>query len=169
MNKKNQNFSNQSSGKKLFKIIGFGNIYMGDDAIGPLIIDELRKDKTFENSDNVVLFDCETSGIDLIFMVNENEEIIIIDAIDAGQEVGEIITFDINDVDTFVSSRIKSYSMHDIALAEVFNIMKSMNIKINATLIGIKPKTIELGDGLSKEIESKIPAIIKAVKDRISI
>ncbi|HAX17930.1 MAG TPA: hypothetical protein DCY00_04975 [Actinobacteria bacterium] len=165
MKKKDQDFQEKSSGRKLFKVIGFGNRYMGDDAIGPLIIDELKKDKTFENNDHVVLLDCETSGIDLIFMVNENENIIIIDAIDAGQDVGEIVIFDIDDVDTFISKDIRSFSMHDIGLAEAFNIMKSMNIKINARLIGIKPKSIEFGDGLSKEIELKIPAIIKAVKD----
>lgn len=168
MEKKAQSFSRKPPGKRLSKVIGFGNRYMGDDAIGPIIIDELRKDKTLENNDDVVLLDCETSGIDLIFMVNENEDIIIIDAIDAGQNIGEIVIFDIDDVETFITRDIRSFSMHDVGLAEVFNIMKSMNIKVNARLIGIKPKVIEFGSGLSSEIESKIPDIIQAVKDRLA-
>ncbi len=168
MEKKDQSFSKRPSDKKLFKVIGFGNRYMGDDAIGPIIIDELRKDKNLENNDDVILLDCETSGIDLIFMVNENENIIIIDAIDAGQNIGEIVVFDIEDVDTFITKDIRSFSMHDVGLAEVFNIMKSMNIKISARLIGIKPKILEFGYGLSKEIKSKIPDIIQVVKDRLA-
>ena len=153
----------------MFKVIGFGNILMGDDGIGPRVIEELRKDELLGNNENVIFLDCGTSGIDLIFMINENDNLIIIDAIDAGQEVAEIVKFDIGDVNSFIKKDIVSYSIHDIGLAEVLSLMKSMNIKIKAKLIGIKPKSIEFCDKLTEEIESKIPDIIKVVKEEIRI
>jgi len=153
----------------MFKVIGFGNILMGDDGIGPRVIEELRKDELLGNNENVIFLDCGTSGIDLIFMINENDNLIIIDAIDAGQEVAEIVKFDIEDVDSFIKKEIISYSIHDIGLAEVLSIMKSMNMKTKAKMIGIKPKSVEFCDKLTEEIESKIPDIIKVVKEEIEI
>ena len=153
----------------MFKVIGFGNILMGDDGIGPRVIEELRKDELLGNNENVIFLDCGTSGIDLIFMINENDNLIIIDAIDAGQEVAEIVKFDIEDVDSFIKKEIISYSIHDIGLAEVLSIMKSMNMKTKAKMIGIKPKSVEFCDKLTEEIESKIPDIVKIVKEEIEI
>ncbi len=167
MDKFNREILKKSPGKIINKIIGFGNRLMSDDAIGPLIIDELRKDASLASNENIILIDGETVGIDLIFMVNEDENVIIIDAIDAGQKTGEVISFDIQDVETFNPQKISSYSLHDIDLATVFNIMKALNIKINAQLIGIKPKSVDFGTELSKEIKLKIPEIIKTVKKHL--
>ncbi|MCE5329726.1 hydrogenase maturation protease [bacterium] len=150
-----------------YKIIGFGNIFMSDDGIGIRVIEELNKINFSEDYRNVVLIDGGTSGIDLIFTLKESDRVIIIDAVDAGQDTGEIVKFKLNRLSEFNEKKFRSFSLHDISLAEVFNLMRSLNINPDITIIGIKPKLIDYGEKISPEIECKIPEIIFQIKQEI--
>ena len=152
-----------------YKIIGFGNIFMGDDGIGVQVINELKKSDILKNYKNVELIDGATSAIDLIFILQEssNNKIIIIDAIDAGQNIAEIVKFNLDDIDKSSLQILRKISLHDLNLAEVINLIDLLNLKPNITIIGIKPKIIKLGSKLSKEIKQKIPDIILAIKEEL--
>ena len=153
--------------KANYKIIGFGNIYMSDDGIGIRIIEELRKANFSDIFDNVAIIDGGTSGIDLICTLQESDKVIIVDALDAGQNIGEIVKFKLNEVSEFSGRKIKSFSLHGLDLGEVFNLMKSLNIRPDITIIGIKPKLVDYGEKLSPEIEKKIPEILSRIKQEI--
>ncbi|MCL5771533.1 MAG: hydrogenase maturation protease [Actinobacteria bacterium] len=164
------NFNENYIAKVNYKIIGFGNIYMSDDGIGIKIIDELRKSNFLKNYKNTELIDGGTSAIDLIFIIQESQynKIIIIDAVDAGQNIGEIVKFKLNDIYEFSGKDFRSFSLHDLNLAEIFNLIKSLNIKSDITIIGIKPKIIKYGEELSPEIKEKIPEIILKIKEELT-
>ena len=149
------------------KIIGFGNIFMGDDGIGIKIIEELEKVKSSGDLKNVEIIDGATSAIDLLFNLNNSDRVIIIDAIDAGQADGEVVKFKLNDIKNMKGKTFKSFSLHDLNLNEVFNLMNSLKIYPDITLIGIKPKIIDYNDKLSPEIERRIPEIILMIKKEI--
>ena len=83
MNKKRNNSGKSNivrTDSPLIKVIGFGNIFMGDDGIGIRIIERLRQDKGFKDIDNIELIDGGTSGIDLIFILQQAEKAIIVDS-----------------------------------------------------------------------------------------
>jgi len=170
MNINISDFNKNYNAKVNYKIIGFGNIFMSDDGIGIKIIEELRKSNFTENYENTVLIDGGTSAIDLIFTIQESEsdKVIIIDAVDAGQNTGEVVKFKLNDICEFSGRNFNSFSLHDLNLAEIFNLMKSLNIKSDITIIGIKPKIIEYGEELSPEIKEKIPEIILKIKEELT-
>jgi len=164
--------NSSQSGKvnnNLIKIIGFGNLFMGDDGIGVKVIDELKKQDIFKDADNIEIIDGGTSGVDLIFTLQDADKAIIVDAIDAGQDIGEIKVFSLEDISGInkKSKLFKSFSMHDMDLAEVFELLKTLKINKNIRIIGIKPKNIGYSDSLSPEIANKIPEIISLIRKEL--
>ena len=151
----------------LIKIIGFGNIFMGDDGIGVRVIEELQQQQIFKDNENIELIDGGTSGIDLVFMLQNAAKVIIIDAVDAGQKVAQIVVFSPYEIAEFKKKIFKSYSLHDIDLAEAFELVKTLNLPADIKIIGIKPKKIGYSDKLSPEIENSIQAIISKVKEEV--
>ncbi len=154
--------------RKIIKIIGFGNIFMGDDGIGIRVIEEMTKQQIFKDEEEIEIVDGGTSGVDLIFMLQDVSLAIIIDAVDAGQEIGRIVVFAPHEIAGFKKQVFKSYSLHDIDLAEAFELVKTLNLPAKIKIIGIKPKHIGYSDKLSPEIENSIPAIIEMIKKEVS-
>jgi len=162
-----KNDSNKSGyTKKDVKIIGFGNKYRSDDGIGIRIVEELEKLDYFKN---IEIIDGGTSGTDLIFLIKGCSKIIIIDAIDAGQNVGDVVNIQISDVEEFIKRDYKSLSLHDLNLADILKLIKALKINADISIIGVKPKKIDFGDRLSPEIEEKIPEIISLVKKEAGV
>ena len=164
MNETETNIPNCS----IIKIIGFGNIFMGDDGIGVRVIEELQLQQVFKDNENIELIDGGTSGIDLVFMLQDAVRAIIIDAVDAGQEIAQIVVFSLHEIVEFKKKIFKSYSLHGIDLAEAFELVKSLNLTTDIKIIGIKPKNIGYSDKLSPEIENSIPEIIVKIKGEVS-
>ncbi|MCL4378534.1 MAG: hydrogenase maturation protease [Actinobacteria bacterium] len=152
-----------------YKIIGFGNIFMSDDGIGIKVIEELRKESFTSKFNNISIIDGGTSAVDLLFMLENSDKVIIVDAVDAGQNTGEIVRFKLNEIAEFKKKNIKSFSLHDVDLSEAFNLMKSLNMTADITIIGIKPKIVDYGEKLSPEIESKIPELILKIKQEMNL
>jgi hydrogenase maturation protease len=148
------------------KIIGFGNPYRSDDGIGISIIRRLLQDEVLEKNPDVELIEGGTCGMDLIYLLEDASRLIIIDAVDAGQKDSEVVSFYADEIDK-IKGPLKSYSLHDMGLGQVFGIIKAMGIKKDILIIGIKPKTISLGEKLSKEVEEKIPLIIERIKESL--
>ena len=163
----NKNDSSSSGYAKTdVKIIGFGNKYRSDDGIGIRVVEELRKLDSFRNID---IIDGGTSGTDLIFLVKDCSKIIIIDAIDAGQNVDDVVNIQISDVEEFIKRDYKSLSLHDLNLADILKLIKALKINADISIIGVKPKKMDFGDRLSPEIEEKIPEIISLVKKEAGV
>ena len=145
------------------KVIGFGNKFLSDDGIGPIVIEKLEKTGLSKDK-NIELTDLGTSGTDLIFQIKECPRIIIIDALDAGQDAGKVIRIKEKDIEHFCNEGLVSLSLHDLNLADVLKLARAMKLKTDITIIGIKPLNIEFGEKLSPEIQEKIPEIISLVE-----
>ncbi len=155
-----------NSDRTKVKVIGFGNKFQSDDGIGPIIIEKLEKSSLSEDN-NIELIDLGVAGSDLIFQIKECPRIIIIDALDAGQEAGKVIRINEKDIEHFCNEGIRSLSLHDLNLADILKLIRAMKLKTNITIIGIKPLNIEFGEGLSPEIQGKIPEVISLIKKTI--
>jgi hydrogenase maturation protease len=103
-----------------------------------------------------------------LFTLKDLDKAIIIDALDAGQADGEVVKFKLSDIVNMPDKTVKSFSLHDLRLEEVFTLMESLKIYPDITIIGIKPKIIAYGDKLSPEIECKIQEIILMIKQEIN-
>lgn len=163
----NKNDSSSSGYVKTdVRIIGFGNKYRSDDGIGIRVVEELEKLDFFKN---IEIIDGGTSGTDLIFLIKGCGKLIIIDAIDAGQNTGDVVNIKVDEIEEFIKKDYKSFSLHDLNLADILKLIKALKIDTDISIIGVKPKSIDFGDKLSQEIEKKIPEIISIIKKEINI
>jgi len=172
MEKKNNSAdksSNYISGNDIIKVIGFGNIIMGDDGVGVRVIEKLKEEKELRRLDNVELIDGGTSGVDIIFILKDAARAIIIDAVDAGQKKAEIVKFSPDDIKKIGLKKkgFKSFSLHDIDLNEVFELMKTLKLNVKVKIIGIKPLNVGYSEQLSPEIEEKLPQLVDIVKKEV--
>jgi len=144
------------------KIIGFGNKFRCDDGIGPSVIEELEKLDISKNK-NIEIIDGSTSGWDLILHLKECPRIIIVDALDAGQDAGEVICINEKDIEKFIDKKITSLSLHDLDLGDILKLSRALKIETDITIIGVKPVSIGFGENLSPEVKEKIPEIISRI------
>ena len=58
-------------------------------------------------------------------------------------------------------------SVHQIGILEVINLSGLMGKKPYTTVIGVEPKSLDMGMELSPEIKDKIPRIIQLILDEL--
>jgi hydrogenase maturation protease len=102
-----------------------------------------------------------TDGFRLLNIITEADRLIVVDAVRGGGEPGTIYRFDIDDVKRCPSG-FKT-SVHQIGILEVIDLSGLIGKTPHTTIIGIEPKTLEMGMELSPEISEKLPRIIEIV------
>ena len=87
------------------------------------------------------------------------------DAARAGGEPGAIYRFQPGDLEDEAGAAL---SVHEIGVAQNLKLMSlSGNEPAETVIIGVEPKEIDWGTGLSPELEEKIPEIIAVVLEEI--
>ncbi len=143
-------------------ILGVGNIYRKDDGIGPIVIEQLKK----ESISNVDLLNGCTDGLVMFEYLKGYKKAIIIDAARMNSSPGEIKIFSRHD--TKRNIKFDTLSTHGFGLSEALSLVEEFDFDINITIIGIEPVDISFGEGLSKEVEEKIDFIKQAVKKQLA-
>ncbi len=150
--------------ERKFLIVGIGNLYRGDDAVGILIARYLRR--CFKESVKIIDFDI--SFEELIDIWGDFDFVVLIDAVYSGKGAGEIHRFD--DISELLESGLKLISTHHVGLVEYIELAKLLG-KLPKKLIvyGISGENFEIGGFISPAVKnacrrliSKIVAEVKA-------
>ncbi|MEW6161782.1 MAG: HyaD/HybD family hydrogenase maturation endopeptidase [Nitrospirota bacterium] len=161
-----EDYISQKEGKLLslqkFVILGVGNLLLSDEGVGVHIANELMK---MELPPEVSVVEGGTNGFHLINVITEADRLIVIDAVKGGGAPGSIYRFDINDVRNCPSG-FKT-SVHQIGILEVIDLSGLIGKTPQTTVIGVEPKSLELGMELSPEIKAKIPRIIELIFEEL--
>lgn len=142
-------------------VMGVGNTFRLDDGIGCEIIKILR----LENISNAVFIDGGTDGLSLLDQISEYSRVIIIDAVKMQEQPGVIKVFTPDEAKIKIKNDV--LSTHGFGLAEVLRLVEKLNIKSNIIIIGIQPKDIGFGEGLSDELKNQIPKILELIKNML--
>lgn len=102
-----------------------------------------------------------TDGFRLLNIITEADRLIIIDAVKGGAPPGSIYRFDIGEVRNCPSG-FKT-SVHQIGILEVLDLSELIGKTPHTTVIGIEPKSLEMGMELSPEIREKIPRVVELI------
>ena len=142
-------------------MIGIGNPLMGDDGIGPRLIEELNLLET-----GVELIDIGTGGMQLVHVLAGYDAVLLIDAADMGIEPGQFRVFSPENAVSVKECR--SYSLHD------WDIMRSIEISNDLgeaperiLILAIQPGSLRMGEGISPEVEMGIPRYIGAAMSEL--
>ncbi len=142
----------------MLKVIGIGNALRGDDAIGPLIIEELEKD---QNSLPAKLIDAGADAFTMLEHLMESDPLLVIDCAKMGLRPGEIKMFDVDDAS--IAHLANVVSLHGFGFGDVYKMAKGMGDVAPCRIIGVEPKTIAFDTTLSEEVKQSIPTILNLI------
>ena len=143
-------------------VLGIGNILLHDEGIGVYVVEQMQEGGV---PDYVELLDGGTAGADLLDHICDRQKVIVVDAVDADIEPGTILRFTSDDL---VSNESSSISLHEFGIADTLAMARQLNCSPQEVIvIGIKPKDISPGLGLSEKIASVVPRIIECVSAEI--
>ncbi len=139
-------------------ILGVGNLLLSDEGVGVHVANELMK---MELPPEVTVVEGGTDGFGLLNIITETDRLIVIDAVKGGGAPCSIYRFDIEEVQSCPSG-FKT-SVHQIGILEVISLSGLIGKTPRTTVIGVEPKSLEMGMELSPEIKAKIPRIIELI------
>lgn len=143
-------------------ILGIGNDLLKDEGIGVHVIEAMKEMRL---PGNVTLVNGGVSGIDLLEQIAEADRMIIIDAIDAGEQPGSVFRFKPEEVEVMLSKH--KTSLHQVDLFDTLKIAKFLDCYPETIVIGIQPKDVAWGMEPTPDLASRIPRIIDLVTKEI--
>ncbi len=141
-------------------IVGIGNILLSDEGFGVHAIKKIDKSKL---PDNVDVIEGAVLGLQLLNFLLEYDRVIVIDAVKGGGKPGDIYRFKVEEC----RKDFGMISLHDLDFVKSLEIMKKFYNLPEMIVIGVEPKSIEVGLTLTKEIERKIPEVLELVYNEI--
>ncbi|MBI5078837.1 hydrogenase maturation protease [Candidatus Saganbacteria bacterium] len=162
-------------------VLGLGNILMADDGVGVRVIERIGKQKaTIVAKLDAEIVNGATGGFALLEVFEKYEKAVVVDAVNMGKMPGTVCKFSAERLLDLPESlpahayrqaggrQGRNFSLHEIGLLEVLKVGKSLNADFkNVVIIGVQPGNLTPGEGLSPEVEAKIPEIIEAVKKEV--
>jgi len=142
------------TGAPLVRVLGLGNVLMGDDALGPWVIHRLEATYVFPPEVEVV--DVGTPGLDLVPYVAGPCGIIIVDTVHVkGAEPGTIRIFD---RDALVKFGPKPrLSPHDPGVTDaILAVEMAGEAPAFVTLVGVVPDSVKAGVGLTPPLQDAV-------------
>ena len=141
-------------------VMGVGNVLLRDEGFGVKLLYLLKAKYDFP--ENVILIDGGTAGIFLSPEIDYLDRLLIVDVVKAKGNPGEIKLYEKEDF--FIDRLPLKLSPHQLGLQEVLllNEIKG-TCPEEVKLIGIIPKSIETGTGLTPELEAKLPEVEEKV------
>ncbi len=143
-------------------IIGIGNTYRGDDAIGLRVAQDIKKEALV----HVTVSEQSGDGATLMESWENVDTVILVDAVYSGGNFGTIYRF--NAHKQAIPSRFFHYSTHAFGVAEAIELARALKqLPKNLIVYGIEGKCFEAGIGLSLEVEKSAQEVVKRVKQDI--
>lgn len=143
-------------------IIGIGNAYRGDDAVGLHVAHCLKQ----QAHDRVHVIEESGDGAALMECWKDADTVILIDAVYSGAKPGTIHR--LNAHAQPVPANFFHYSTHAFGVAEAIELARALNqLPSRLVVYGIEGKCFETGVGLSSEVEKAALEVVKTVRQDI--
>jgi hydrogenase maturation protease len=142
------------TGAPLVRVLGLGNVLMGDDALGPWVIHRLEATYVFPPEVEVV--DVGTPGLDLVPYVAGPCGIILVDTVHAKDAAPG--TLRLYDRDALVKFGPKPrLSPHDPGVTEaILAVEMAGEPPAFVTLVGVVPESVKAGVGLTPALQDAV-------------
>jgi hydrogenase maturation protease len=106
----------------------------------------------------VDLVDGGTMGLDLLPLFQTRDRVLIIDAVDFGRAPGHLGTLEGDKIPSVLNAKL---SVHHIGLSDVLFAAKLLrDIPPEVCLIGIQPKSFDVGLDMTEDIRVKLDVVI---------
>jgi hydrogenase maturation protease len=145
-------------------ILGIGNVLVGDDAVGPTVVNHL--DALWEFPEGVVVEDMGTPSLDLASKISDYDGVIFVDAVSTKADPGTIRIFTLEEILKHPPGL--RLSPHDPSLKETLLTIQLLDrYPRQIVLVGVVPKSTT-GFGMTPEIEAAVPRVADAVLEQLA-
>ncbi|PKQ31444.1 MAG: hydrogenase maturation protease [Actinobacteria bacterium HGW-Actinobacteria-2] len=119
-------------------VLGVGNLIMGDDSIGLVLLERLQESL---DDPRIAFVDGATGGMELLPVVQEATRLLILDAV-AGPVPGTVVTIDGDQVPRLLATKL---SPHQVGLLDLFAAARMLGTEPSeVTVVGIVPGHVDL-------------------------
>ncbi|MEH7500503.1 HyaD/HybD family hydrogenase maturation endopeptidase [Neobacillus drentensis] len=144
-------------------ILGIGNTLFSDEGVGihllPLLEDALK------DYENIEIIEGLTDGMKLLGPVEDAENLIIIDAINAGKEPGTIITLVGDEIPAYFGIKM---SIHQLGFQEVLLAAKLRErFPKQIVMFGMQPTSLQMGIELTETNQKKLGCLAETVIEQV--
>lgn len=152
-----------NAGTQRILIMGVGNPLMGDDGIGPRVVEMLSAGYVFP--DNVEVVDAGTMSYMILDMLRDIEDLILIDAMQCETTPpGTVVVMTPEEI----APNQVSHSMHDVGIVDVLQAAGFMGRAPQTVVVGIQIDAIEqFVLELSDPVAAAVPVAAAAVLDEL--
>ncbi len=145
------------------KIIGLGNPFMGDDAVGVLVARQLHA----YSSAHVSILEGGLAGLNLLQDMEGTDTLILIDAIHSHAKAGTIVRFTLpQDFEKIgkLAWGTSAASTHSFGLAEALTLAHTLKVlPAHVVLFGIELGHLQKGQSLSPSVAKAMTSVVKRI------
>jgi hydrogenase maturation protease len=146
------------------RVIGVGNILLSDEGIGVHVAGELSKRGS---PPGVEFVDGGVAGAGLLGLIEGQEKVAIVDAVEAPFPPGTVLRLSPDDLGEGPGT---SWSLHDLNLAHVMGLMRLRDTLPEMMILGIVPADVETWRiGLSEPLAGRFEEILSKVSAELRV
>ncbi len=150
-------------------VAGIGNLLMGDDAFGPMVIEALEKEKF---SENIELRDMGTAGLTVATDLEGYDTVIFIDSMEMEEEPGTLRQLQVNveEITPTDAMELSRLTLHEVGLEGLLKFSKAIGtLPTTVYIIGCKPESLGATYSLSPRVSEAVPEAVEHVKKLLKI
>jgi hydrogenase maturation protease len=150
------------SSRRPILVLGIGNALLRDEGIGVHVVRALAEQAL---GPEVEVLDGGTAGVDLLEAIADRRKVIVIDAIRAEGEPGDILRFTPDDL---VPETQSAMSVHEFGLLQTLTAARHLGCSpAEVVIFGVKPKEIVWGTELTAELAAAVPRVAALVREEL--
>ncbi len=143
-------------------VIGIGSEFRGDDAVGCIVVRNLKH----AFSSNVRTIEHQGDGATLLQYFRQKNRIILVDAVQSNKKPGIIHRLDL--LNEPIPSNFIHNSSHLFGVAEALALARVLSqLPSKLLLFGIEANSFEIGNPLSKEVERSVDIVSRRIIEEV--
>jgi hydrogenase maturation protease len=144
-------------------VLGLGNILLTDEGLGVRAVERLAAD--YDLPANVEVLDGGTLGLDLLPRLEGVEALLLVDAVKAGGQPGDLVRLAGDDIQAALAVKM---SVHQVGLQELLAVSAFQGTRPpRVVLWGMEPAALEWGLELSPPVAARLDALVEAISQEL--
>lgn len=150
-------------------VLGVGNMMFSDDGFGPAVIEYLQD--RYQIPEDIYVMDTGTGVRKVLFTLALGEthpqEVVIVDAVDWGQTVGQVIEIT---ADQLPASKIDDFSLHQVPTSNLLHDLQNIcAVKVSVIACDVGEIPQEIGPGLTPKIQLAVAAAAQQIASKFGL
>jgi hydrogenase maturation protease len=143
-------------------VVGVGNTIHSDDGAGIHALRQLQQDPRLPGS--VTFIDGGTAGIDLLAYVYDCPRLLLLDAVDVGEQAGTVVRL----ADGELRGLPCGASVHQLGVADLLATLPLVSdVPREIVLLGVQPASTDWGTELSPPVQSALGPLVEAAVEQL--